>query len=72
VVTDKIKKLAQPKTRAALEAAVKTALEQSNDARAVVQETGLSPTSVNLLKKAFGFIKPRWVAALAPASAVVE
>ncbi len=42
--------------------AVKTALEQGRKAKAIAKEVGISPASVNLLKKSFGLTKPRGAA----------
>jgi methylphosphotriester-DNA--protein-cysteine methyltransferase len=50
-----------------IRAAVKAALEQGRKPKAIAKEVGISPASVNVLKKAFGMTKPR-TAAAAPAA----
>jgi len=52
-----------------IRAAVKAALEQGKKAVAIAKEVGISPASVNVLKKALGLTKPR-VTASAEAPAV--
>jgi methylphosphotriester-DNA--protein-cysteine methyltransferase len=52
-----------------IKAAVKAALEQGKKAVAIAKEVGISPASVNVLKKALGLTKPRVTAsAEAPAA----
>jgi hypothetical protein len=48
-----------------IKAAVKAGLEAGKKAGTIAKEVGISPASVQALKKAFGFTKPRGVAPVA-------
>ena len=48
---------------------MKAALEQGKKAVAIAKEVGISPASVNALKKALGMTKPRGAAPAAPTPA---